>query len=226
MNNIKRGLPLLGLVMLSGVAAAGETSGQVSIVSEYMFRGIESSNGAALQGSLDWHGDRGITGGVWASNTSDSGSELDLWAGWGTAIGEFGVDLGAIYYYYPEAEENGGGDPSYPEIYVGGSYGPAVLRVYLSNDFAGTDEDAYYVMGAVSGQISDTTVWSLQVGLSGGDGVTASLGEEYVDYSLGLSRLLGDGLTASVSLVGTDLEFAGETDKAKLVLGISQSFGE
>ena len=226
MNRFKLGLPLAGLMLVSGAAAADEIVGQVGIVSEYMFRGIESSDGAALQGSLDWSGEHGLSGGAWASNTADSGTELDLWAGWGTEIGEFGVDAGLIYYYYSEADETLATDPSYAELYLGGSLGPMVLRAYFTDDFAGTDEDGLYIMGAVSGELCADTAWSVQVGLSSGDGVEAAFGEEYVDYSLGVSRMLGDGFTASASIVGSDLEYAaGETDKPKLVLGLSKAFG-
>ena len=163
MNRFKLGLPLAGLLLVSGAAAADEIVGQVGIVSEYMFRGIESSDGAALQGSLDWSGEHGLSGGAWASNTADSGTELDLWAGWGTEIGEFGVDAGLIYYYYSEADETLATDPSYAELYLGGSLGPMVLRAYFTDDFAGTDEDGLYIMGAVSGELCADTAWSVQV---------------------------------------------------------------
>lgn len=215
---------------LAPAAAMADTTAQFTIVSEYMFRGIASSNGVAVQGSLEYSDDRGLAAGIWASNVnsptaSGSGTEIDLWAGWQTEFGPFTVDVGGIWYWYPEGRETTGSDPSYPEIYAGARIGPAMLRVYYTDDFAGTERDGVYVNAGVSGAIDADTAWSAHAGISGGNGVTATFGEEYVDYGLAVTRLLGEQLSLSVSLLGTDLEYApGKTEDAKLVLGVTWAF--
>ena len=91
------------------VSAAAETTGNAGVVSEYMFRGIETSNGAAVQGGIDWAHDSGLTVGAWASNAitagDSSGTELDVYAGFNGTVGDFGYEAGAIYYYFSEFDE-------------------------------------------------------------------------------------------------------------------------
>src|SRR5689334_9030708 len=88
---------------------AGVT-GNAGAVSEYLFRGIEQSGGAAVQGGIDWSGASGVYAGTWASNTGGpaaaGGTEFDLYGGWTGKAGPIGLDLGAIYYLYNEDEED------------------------------------------------------------------------------------------------------------------------
>lgn len=213
------------------VSAAAETTGNAGVVSEYMFRGIETSNGAAVQGGIDWAHDSGLTVGAWASNAitagDSSGTELDVYAGFNGTVGDFGYEAGAIYYYFSEFDEGSttATDPSYPELYVGGSVGPLLVRAYYANDFQGSDEDGIYVMGTFVHAISQTVSASAQVGFSSGDGVETVFGEEYTDYSIGVTKALDDGMGLSLSLVGTDLDAAnGESDGPKVVIGLKKNF--
>jgi hypothetical protein len=54
---------------------------------------------------------------------------MDFYGGWKTTIGDIGLDIGTIYYYYPRAEWNGTvgsttGDADFNnwEVYVGASW--------------------------------------------------------------------------------------------------------
>jgi uncharacterized protein (TIGR02001 family) len=96
--------------------AAEDEAGPISITltatTDYRFRGqSQNSRDFAFQGSFDYAADNGIFAGVWASNidfsdTGDTSSyiEVDLYAGYGFALGE-GTEAGvkATYYYYPES---------------------------------------------------------------------------------------------------------------------------
>ena len=219
------------------VSAAAETTGNAGVVSEYMFRGLESSNGAAVQGGIDWAHDSGLTVGTWASNAVAGGdnnsTELDVYAGFNGKFGDFGYEAGAIYYYFPEFDEGNanGNDISYPELYLGGSVGPLLVRAYFSNDYFGTDEDGTYVMGTFVHAVSQTVSASVQVGFASGDGVKSAnqangqAAEEYTDYSIGVTKALDDGMGLSLSLVGTDLDAAnGESDGPKVVIGLKKNF--
>jgi uncharacterized protein (TIGR02001 family) len=58
-----------------------------------------------------------------------SGIEMDFYGGWKKSFGDFGLDLGSIYYHYPYAEFNvntgsAGGSSKFEnwELYIGGSW--------------------------------------------------------------------------------------------------------
>ena len=50
-------------------ATASTATGNVGAFSEYLYRGVEQSNGAAIQGGIDYVHDSGLYIGTWASNT-------------------------------------------------------------------------------------------------------------------------------------------------------------
>ncbi len=82
----------------------------VSLVSDYRFRGISQSRGnAATQGGIDYSHASGAFLGTWASSVSAdqylgaSGVEWDLYGGWRGARGNITADVGLLYYFYPSA---------------------------------------------------------------------------------------------------------------------------
>jgi uncharacterized protein (TIGR02001 family) len=93
------------------------TSGSVGLFSQYIFRGLtQTDRRPALQGNFDINHSSGLYLGAWASNVSSGGSlEIDIYGGFKTDLGKsgFGVDLGALQYYYPGKENpaNFGGNP-------------------------------------------------------------------------------------------------------------------
>lgn len=93
-------------------APAVALSGNVSITSDYVFRGLTQNWGyPAIQGGLDLAFQHGFYAGVWGSNVSSksySGGSLeaDLYAGWRGDLGGFGLQLGAIEYFYPGTDFN------------------------------------------------------------------------------------------------------------------------
>ena len=98
------------------------TSGSVGLFSQYIFRGLTQTNrDPALQGNFDINHSSGLYLGAWASNVSwprdtitgpttpysSGGSlEIDIYGGFKTDLGKsgFGIDLGALQYYYPGTE--------------------------------------------------------------------------------------------------------------------------
>src|SRR5688500_8764111 len=98
---------------MSLAQSALPVSGQVMLASEYRFRGIDQTFGEpALQGGVDYSHPSGLYFSNWNSNVHPNAGypnanlEMDLYGGWKRAFGEFGLDIGAIYYMYP------GSDPS------------------------------------------------------------------------------------------------------------------
>ncbi|GEM_PF-1176114 len=227
---------MAGVVVATGglfsTQAMAETTGSLNLTSEYMFRGIVSSGGAAIQGSLDWSSPTGVYAGAWASNTSPTvdGNELDLYFGWAGDMGNgLGVDLGFVYYMFSEdGEVNEPGqdeDIDYWEIYGGLSYGGLSGSVYYADDFfaydgalistggATGDGSMVYLTLAYTATIKEGLDITFQVGHNSGEGIEAALldlygstDDTYVDWSITTSKDLGNGWGASFAYVQTDID--------------------
>ena len=86
----------------------------MAIVSDYRFRGISQTyDGPAIQGGFDYAHASGIYLGNWNSNVArrrcsrgGSGIEMDFYGGWKKSLRRHRLDVGAIYYYYPQRRVN------------------------------------------------------------------------------------------------------------------------
>jgi len=86
-------------------------TGNAGLFSQYRFRGIMQTFGRpAIQGGVDYGHSSGIYLGNWNSNVSEGAGfpggniEMDFYGGWKKSWGDWGFDIGAIYYYYPGTE--------------------------------------------------------------------------------------------------------------------------
>jgi len=224
------------------------TTGNAGVVSEYLFRGIEQSGGAALQGGIDWSGASGVYAGTWASNTggpaASGGTELDLYGGWTGKFGDLSVDAGLIYYYFSEDEEDiaAGADFDYPELYAKAGFKNFALQLYYTTsylgdateaaaDALGMDTDFIYVNLLGTFPVSETLSVGVQVGNSSGDGAEVAWGDSYTDYSVSLTKTLDSGFAFSFGLYGTTLKVGegfgtlpGDDDAFKAVVGLKKTF--
>lgn len=90
-------------------------TGNITIANDYRFRGISQTlNGPTIQGGVDFtHNPSGLYLGNWNSNvsgvqyTNGNGAEMDFYGGWRHSWGDFGLDVGGLYYYYDQAFYNG-----------------------------------------------------------------------------------------------------------------------
>lgn len=148
---------IIGLAMLAGAAAGvgpahaeGEISANVTLTSNYMWRGFSQSDGAfAVQGGVDYANGVFYTG-VWASSVDDFGvgaaSELDLYVGVTPTLGPIEFDISLLGYFYPGADA----DIDMSEFMVAGAYSPTErftigAASYVSDDYAGTGDDSLYL---------------------------------------------------------------------------------
>lgn len=233
-------------VLASSGAMASNFNGNASVVSNYMFRGIDQSligttptGGAAVQGGVDYGFDIGAYTGVWVTNSAiGGGNEADVYGGYGIKLGEFDLDAGLIYYAYTEdTEAPGAPNMDYAEIYVGGALGPAAVKVFYTNKFGkdiglvtgNTKKDAaLYATASVTLTLNDTISFTPQLGFSNGDGVKDAFGDNYVDYSITATKKLKDDLSVSLAVVGTNLKdfpAPGSNDNPKFVIGLKKNFG-
>src|SRR3954471_5860803 len=91
--------------------APSPVTGNITLASEYRFRGIDQTAGKpAIQGGFDYSHASGVYLGNWNSNVNQGAGfpggniEMDFYGGYKHAFGDFGIDVGAIYYYYPGSD--------------------------------------------------------------------------------------------------------------------------
>jgi uncharacterized protein (TIGR02001 family) len=136
---------VLAAAAMPGMALAAEPTpehtltGNVGLFSQYVFRGLTQTNREpALQGGFDYAHSSGLYAGTWGSNISwlrDGGAyraggslELDIYGGYKATFGDFGLDVGTLYYWYPgDPTTAAPGAVSNPkantwEVYAGGSW--------------------------------------------------------------------------------------------------------
>lgn len=90
-------------------AAAADWSAEVSLVSDYRYRGLSLSNGKpAVQGTISVEHDSGAYAELWASSLTGASSraEIDATAGYAMNLTEtLSLDVSATYYAYPGASD-------------------------------------------------------------------------------------------------------------------------
>jgi uncharacterized protein (TIGR02001 family) len=212
-------------MLATSSAAFAEISANVTLASDYIFRGIsQTDNQIAIQGGFDYAWDMGFYVGTWASNVDsdffngdangqDPQTEVDLYAGYAGEYKGFGYDVGYLRYEYP-----GYGDADTNEVYVNGSYsndyGDFGASINYSDElsFLPSDQSAWYIAASYD----RTLPWyeiglSITAGHSFGDAFDLGAGDflkgksgltdSYSDWSIGISK---SWMGADYSLTYTD----------------------
>ena len=180
-------------------APASNLSWNLSVTSDYVFRGITQTNfKPAVQGGLDYaFGGSGWYVGAWASNVDfpvPSGSpsgpniELDTYGGYGFAANDsWTVDLHAVRYNYL-GESTGYGSIDYNEFFASTSYkGMLTFTLAYAPNYANADFSSLYFNVGGSWALGNEFNLNASVGHSKfSDGVG-----KYNDWNLGVSRKFG-----------------------------------
>jgi uncharacterized protein (TIGR02001 family) len=199
-------------------------TGNVSLVTDYRFRGVSLSGGdPAIQGGVTLTHESGFYVGTWSSSLSHTpvygDQELDLFGGWsGEVASGLTLDAGLLYYVYPSGHV---GDGNYWEPYasLSGSLGPAKLKVGVAYDWkqkglldnAGNRDDNLYVYTNLDVGLPGTPLTvSGHVGYTDGVlspcyycGGTATFDDRTGwDWSLGASATVLGPISLGVSYVG------------------------
>ncbi len=222
------------LLLTTGVANA-QVSGTVTAVSDYDFRGITQAAGdPALQGSIDYAHGSGWYIGAWASNV-DFGNccgedvEVDYYTGFaGGAEDGLGWDVGLIYYSYPGTDFS----IDFAEIYGSLSYGMFKGKLWYTDDFGNTGESAYYIEGNLNVPLPKEFSLQVHAGYSDGDFWDPTfIGlDSYFDYSVGVSRSLGNFNLALKWIDGSDLSVTDGTpndvltSESRVVFSVATTF--
>src|SRR4029079_10350272 len=203
-------------------------TGNAGLFSEYRFRGISQTfKQPAFQGGVDYSHESGWYAGNWNSNVSSGAGfpggnlEMDFYGGWKKTWGDWGLDLGTIYYYYPGTDATAANFVANPktgkthtgrihnsEVYVGGSWKWLSLKYYhgISDYFSLPDTkkshyldlSAAYDLGngwGINGHIGSFKLknWSTGTDLTNGN---------YTDWKIGVTKDLS-GWVLGASYIDT-----------------------
>jgi hypothetical protein len=171
----------MGLVALMAAGAASVPAAQaadlsygadIGAFSKYVWRGVEQSNGAAVQGDLS-ASVAGLTGSVWLSNsypspapqdvapsgTAKSVVETDWTLDYSGSYAGVGYSIGGIDYTY--LYDSGS---NFPEIYLGLSYDAPISPSVKVSYTAASSNSKWYLLGdtwvdvGVSGALSGVSL--------------------------------------------------------------------
>src|SRR5262245_19759418 len=221
--------PLLGAVLLAtaGTSSAAVT-GNVTLATDYRFRGIsQTDRDPAIQGGFDLGTESGLYLGTWASNIQFAGSmEWDFYGGWkGEVADGVTLDVGAIYYKYPSANDSGEAEVDYVEGKVAVGMAGFTVGVNYSPDYSFETGDFWYVFGEYGTALGDFANLTLHVALNQfedednyrdfGLGNDNSNDDSYIDYFIKLSKD-AYGITWAIAYVGTDIDDEDECFNSKI----------
>ena len=240
---------ILAAMAIPGSALAADASpfsANVSLTSDYVFRGIsQTNNGAAIQGGFDYAHDSGFYAGVWASNISwlsDAGIatgasvEIDTYLGFGgeTESG-FSYDVGFLRYNYPGTYAVGATKADTDELYgsLGYKWVSAKYSYSLGKTFGVPDAkgSSYFEVNAsvpvgesfeLSAHAGRQTYTGSSAAYIAAGGPTAS----YSDWKLGISTEV-QGFTLGLAYSDTSTVaggFYGNLGKGTAVVSVSRSF--
>ena len=197
-------------------------SGNVAVVSQYRFRGVSLSGGdLALQGGIDVVHESGFYVGTWGSSivggTPYGEVELDVYGGWtGQVFEGVTVDVGLLTDLYPTGDDplNVDPDTDYWEPYASvattiGPVGATVGAAYAWEQDSLGGNDNLYLYTDFSLAVPGTPV-TATAHLGYTDGAFAppllagTADDTGLDWSLGLTASVYDGLSVGVSYVGVE----------------------
>jgi uncharacterized protein (TIGR02001 family) len=198
-------------------APASPFSFNVGIVSDYRFRGISQSRlRPALQGGVDFAHSSGFYLGFWASTIriledipgGRGPVELDFYGGYKGKINDtISYDVGLLRYQYPR--ENFATTVNTTEAYGAMTFGPATIKYSRSLE--------RHTFGVADSRGSDYLEAAATFDLGSGFALTPHVGHQryrgpgndvasYTDYSIGLTKDLGNGFSLSATAVATDAD--------------------
>jgi len=199
-------------------APASPFTGNFTIASEYLYRGIAQTRGKpAIQGGFDYAHPSGLYVGAWGSNISwlnDAGAngaslELDVYGGYkGSISGDLGYDVGVLTYNYPGSYPAGFTKPDTTEVYG------ALSWKWLSAKYSYATTNLFGTLTPSGGKTSGSAYLDLTGSYDLGDGwgISAHAGHQsvkgfsaasYTDWKIGVTKDVGIG-TVALALLGSD----------------------
>jgi len=149
--------------------------------------------------------------------------EWDFYGGWAKTFGDFGVNVGALLYYYPGGQPAPGEKYDTTEVYAGGSWKWLSAKLsYAVTDFfcgkqtafpasfsEGSDGSMYVELNATF-PINEALSISAHIGQQTVEGTAPGVDLDYSDFKIGVNYLWG-GFNFGLAYKDTDAEEANYT---------------
>ena len=208
-------------LMTASAGMTAEVSGNVALVTDYFFRGVDQSGGAALSGGFDVAFDSGLYIGTWASSLDFSGGpELDYYIGYGGSItDDVSFDVGYLMYGYP-----GFTAYDFNELYGSVSFGDTTVGMAYSDDYFDSSGATTYLYIDYGFSIAENLSVGLHYGTISADddeAYDAVFGDTIDDYSITLSTEAA-GVGIDFSLIDSNGSGALDAD-TEFTMTISKS---
>lgn len=208
-------------------AEVAPISGNVALLSDYVFRGqSQTDESAAIQGGFDWSHESGFYVGAWGSNVdfgTSAQAEVDYYLGYSGSVSEsVGYDVSYIYYSYV------GESPfNYQEFALSFSLHDVTVGVNYSNEYLGDGgEDFYYFHTGYSFALPQEFSLDLHYGFNSADNMDITFDgtgdDSYSDWSVGIGKEVA-GLGFSLTYYGTDISSGNPLADDRVVFGVSKS---
>lgn len=210
MKTLSKAIAIASVATVSAVAQA-EVAVTAGVMSDYVFRGVQSSTGSGYA-AVDYTAG-GFNAGVWAADLDDAGLEVDIYLGYGIEL-ESGLALSAGYTRY-EYTDNGANDflnDSQDEFNIAvGFAGFGVNYVLGSNNDVGIsgspEEDQDFDVITLT---YDAENWGVLVGMVDKDDIdSAIVGEAEYNWAEVYTSAEVAGLTVTATV---GVQFGAEID--------------
>jgi uncharacterized protein (TIGR02001 family) len=210
--------------LLVGTAGFGTAQAElefnVGAFTDYILWGASASdNNAVVQGGIDYGHESGFYLGTWVSTLGDgAGQEVDLYGGYVFAAGEFEIDLGYLYYYYPALD-----DADYGDLFAQASYGPLYASVNYALHAQNSDYEGSMVY-KLGGDVEVMPSISLngEFGYTDQQGINDGADVDWTFWSLGLTKSTNMGDISLTYAQNDEGQVIG--DDPLFVVGYSISF--
>ena len=220
-------------VVTSKDLAGGSFSGGVTLINNYLFRGIEQSGGnPALQGEIGYTqpiGPVNLSVAAWGSNVDfndgdEASVELDYTFGLSGEFKKVSWGVGGIYYNYPGAASSLNYD--FWEIYASLGYDfkifSAELGVNYSPDNFGSSGNAVYTSGTFNVPLGKHLDFGVHLGYQTIDDNAAFGTDDYFHYEVSVGTNIA-GVDLKLAWDDTDLSES-QADTGKFLVSLSKSF--
>ena len=222
--------------------ASAQLTGNVSLITNYKFRGQDQDATKAkavkpaLQGGFDYaFGDTGWYVGNWNSSVdwlANNSLESDLYGGYKFKAGGADLDVGALTYIYP-----GNSNGNTTELYGAATMGPFTAKYShtISKDYFGfagakagsglKGRNTGYLGFAFAQEVAPSITVKASVGFTRFASDIKDLGvPNYMDYSVGGAYDFGGGLSLGAAVVGANKKaFFGHVNKSRVIVTLTKT---